>query len=129
MDVVVISLLGDKDVLGELGVGGRIKEPHGDGEPVLVDGVPKQRAATSGAKASADLFRRCKPCDVLGPLHVERISRYVCGCQEVSCLLATLCAVTGIGSFEFAPNLNTNSFAQATSCMKLSHDESSCWEI
>ena len=112
-DVVVVALVRDEDVHRDSGAGGSIEGPHGDADPILVQGVEKEWGAACGTEASAYLLRRAKPGHVLAAVNRHVGARNIGTHQEMTRDLPTIRTVARVGCVEATGNFETHGAAEA----------------
>src|SRR5688572_5694560 len=115
LDLVVIALVGDEDVLFDVGARGRFEGAHGDRDRVLFDRVPEQRGAAGRAEPALDLVRGAEPGDVELAIDLERLARHVGGHPVVAGSLPALGAVAGVRRLQLALDLEFHGSAKAGS--------------
>src|SRR5688572_20152890 len=114
-DLVVVALVGDEDVLLDVGARGRLEGAHGNRDRILLDRVPEQRGAAGRAEPALDLVRGAEPGDVELAVDLERLARHVGGHPVMAGRLPALGAVAGIRRLQLALDLEFHGAAKAGS--------------
>ena len=116
-DLIVVTLLCNKNMLLQRGLGRCIKSTHRDGGPILKDRIPKQRRPASATKTATHLFRRLIPAHMIFALYRHGRARQINRGLVVPRLLATGCTMAGRHLRQVTLNRDLNSAAQPTCAM------------